>query len=86
VPESDSPNNALDCWHPADPTIALHISLDVKRVLRRLPPHLQYLAEILCDFSETGKSRSGIYQMILEIRAAFSECEWITMLEGVHAV
>lgn len=77
TPESDSPDNLLDRWHRADPTMALHISLDVRRVMRRLPLRLQRLAGLLCELSVaeiclmTGKPRSGIYQMIWELRAAF---------------
>lgn len=77
APESESPEDVLDCGRRDDPTKALHVSLDVKRVLRRLPLHLQRLAELLCDLSVaevcvmTGKSRSRIYQMIWEIRTAF---------------
>jgi hypothetical protein len=79
APDSESPNGVPDLVRCDDRTIAFNVSLDVRRVLRRLPRHLQSLAEHLCDLSVsevcviTGKSRSRIYQMILEIRAAFTE-------------
>ena len=56
---------------------ALHLSIDVQRVLRRLPVRLQRLACLLAELpvSEvcivTGKSRSRIYQMIRQLRDAF---------------
>ena len=55
----------------------LQMGIDVRRVLSGLPPSLQKLAFLLSEFSvldvcaQTGKSRSGVYQMIRQMRAAF---------------
>jgi RNA polymerase sigma-70 factor (ECF subfamily) len=77
--KSDSANSTdlLDMGGD-DPTVALHLSMDVERVLRQLPYHLQNLAALvsympiaeICD--TLGKSRSRIYQMIRELRNVFS--------------
>ena len=56
---------------------ALHLSIDVRRVLRKLPVRLQRLACLLAELPVnevclvTGKSRSRIYQMIRQLRTAF---------------
>lgn len=55
------------------------LRLDVAAVIARLPEHLRVIAEMLSErtprevASVTGKSRSRVYQMIGEIRAAFKE-------------
>lgn len=56
---------------------ALHLSLDVRRVVASLPAHLQSLAVLLVRMPvkdvcrHTGKSRSRVYQMTRQIREAF---------------
>jgi len=60
-----------------DPTERLDLSLDVQRVLGGLPEHLRRLAELLPELTiaevciAAGRSRSRVYQMIVQIRAAF---------------
>ena len=55
------------------------LRLDVAAVVARLPEHLRIVAELLSERTPrevaqvTGKSRSRVYQMIGEIRAAFEE-------------
>lgn len=55
------------------------LRLDVWAVVARLPEHLREVAELLPERTPgevaraTGKSRSRVYQMISEIRAAFEE-------------
>ncbi|MDR3719110.1 MAG: sigma factor [Bryobacteraceae bacterium] len=55
------------------------LRLDVEAAVSRLPEHLRVVAQLLsvrtpCEVSRiTGKSRSRVYQMIGEIRAAFVE-------------
>jgi RNA polymerase sigma-70 factor (ECF subfamily) len=57
----------------------LDVSIDVRRVLRQLPGHLRALAWLLAESSiseiclATGKSRSRVYQMIRELRTAFTD-------------
>ena len=78
-PESASPGDVLDIAHRCDPTIALHVSLDVERALRQLPGHLQNLASLLADTPiaeiciATGRSRSWVYSMIRRLRIAFAQ-------------
>jgi DNA-directed RNA polymerase specialized sigma24 family protein len=61
----------------ADPATALIISLDTQRIISTLPRHLRAIALLLqrygaTEISElTGKSRSRVYQLILQIREAF---------------
>jgi RNA polymerase sigma-70 factor, ECF subfamily len=56
---------------------ALHLSLDVRRVVEGLPSQLQSLAALLGQMPvqdvcrHTGKSRSRVYQMTRQIRTAF---------------
>jgi RNA polymerase sigma-70 factor (ECF subfamily) len=56
---------------------ALHLSLDIRRVVEGLPTHLQSLAVLLGQMPvqdvcrHTGKSRSRVYQMTRQIREAF---------------
>jgi DNA-directed RNA polymerase specialized sigma24 family protein len=56
---------------------ALHLSLDVRRIVGRLPPELQSLAALLGQMpvkeavKQTGKSRSRLYQMKRQIRGFF---------------
>ncbi len=56
---------------------ALHLSLDVRRVVESLPNQLQSLAVLLGQMpvkevgKHTGKSRSRVYQMTRQIRDAF---------------
>ena len=53
------------------------LRLDVEAAVSRLPEHLRTIAQMLSDRTPrevsraTGKSRSRVYQMIGEIRAAF---------------
>lgn len=60
-----------------DVATRLDLSIDVRRVLQKLPVRLQRLAGLLVELpvSEvclvTGKSRSRIYQMIRQLRTAF---------------
>lgn len=55
------------------------LRLDIAAVMTRLPEHLRLIAELLPERTPrevalvTGKSRSRVYQMIAEIRAAFEE-------------
>lgn len=55
------------------------LRLDVEQAMSRLPEHLRALAQMLSERTPrevsraTGKSRSRVYQMIEEIRAAFVE-------------
>jgi RNA polymerase sigma-70 factor (ECF subfamily) len=56
---------------------ALHLSLDVRRVVESLPNQLRSLAVLLSQMPvkeagrHTGKSRSRVYQMTRQIREAF---------------
>ena len=56
---------------------ALHLSLDVRRIVESLPNQLQSLAVLLGEMPvkdvcrHTGKSRSRVYQMTRQIRDAF---------------
>jgi RNA polymerase sigma-70 factor, ECF subfamily len=69
----------LDMRPRVDVVDALHLSLDVRRVVESLPTQLQALAVLLGQMPvkdvcrHIGKSRSGVYQMIGKIRAAFIE-------------
>jgi hypothetical protein len=78
-PDLDSPTDVLEIVHCGDPTIGLHLSLDVQRVLVQLPRHLQSLASLLPDMPigeiclAISKSRSRAYQMIRQIRTALVE-------------
>lgn len=53
------------------------LRLDIEQAISRLPEHLRSLAQMLSERTPrevsraTGKSRSRVYQMIGEIRAAF---------------
>ena len=77
--DSDGPDVLLEQGTLGDPTDGLDISLDVRRVLDRLPDDLQMLAALLLRMTVTeaciaaGKSRSRIYQMIGQLRVAFIE-------------
>ena len=72
-------NTVLDGGGKDDVATRLDLSIDVRRVLQTLPVRLQRLACLLAEMpvSEaclvTGKSRSRIYQMIRQLRAAFVE-------------
>jgi hypothetical protein len=56
---------------------ALHLSLDVRRIIESLPTQLQTLTVLLAQMSvrdvcvKTGKSRSRVYQMTRQVRDAF---------------
>jgi len=56
---------------------ALHLSLDVRRIVERLPTHLQTLTVLLAQMPvrdvcvHIGKSRSRVYQMTRQVREAF---------------
>jgi RNA polymerase sigma factor (sigma-70 family) len=74
--ESDL-SEILDGLHQHEIEPALQISIDVKRVLDGLPDRLHRLARLLSELSvleaclAIGKSRSTVYQMMRQIRAAF---------------
>jgi RNA polymerase sigma-70 factor (ECF subfamily) len=61
----------------AETANALHLSVDVERVIEGLPPRLRSLAHLLTQMSVTevcthmGKSRSRVYQMTRQLRDAF---------------
>jgi len=71
------PIDVLDGLQFQDIEPALQMSIDVARVLDGLPPPLQRLAGLLSELTvlevsaKTGKSRSRVYQMIRQLRAAF---------------
>lgn len=78
--EGASDVDSLDILHerPASGAVdALHLSIDVRRVVASLPAHLQALAVLLVRMPvqdvcrHTGKSRSRVYQMTRQIREAF---------------
>jgi RNA polymerase sigma-70 factor (ECF subfamily) len=58
---------------------ALHLRLDVRRVVARLPIQLQSVAVLLSQMRvrevcrHTGKSRSRVYQMISQLRMYFEQ-------------
>ncbi len=76
-PDSDGANAFLEQLSFADPTDGFDLSLDVRRVLSRLPHDLRVLAVLLVQMTiseaciATGKSRSRVYQLIGQLRAAF---------------
>lgn len=78
-PGSDTPEGVLEGMVGEDPTASLEVSVDVQRVLLQLPHHLQNLACLLSGMpihdvcTATGKSRSRVYQMIRQLRGAFSD-------------
>jgi RNA polymerase sigma-70 factor, ECF subfamily len=67
---------------------ALHLSLDVRRVVEGLPRQLQSLAALLGQMPvkdvcrHTGKSRSRVYQMTRQIRKAFIAAGWYGAASG----
>jgi RNA polymerase sigma factor (sigma-70 family) len=69
--------DALDKRRPAGIVDELPHSLDVRRVIESLPAQLQTLAALIDEMpvrdicQRLGKSRSRVYQMTLELRAAF---------------
>jgi hypothetical protein len=69
--------DVLDERRAAGVVDALHLSLDVRRVVESLPAQLQLLAALLVRMPvqdvcrHTGKSRSRVYQMTRQIREAF---------------
>jgi DNA-directed RNA polymerase specialized sigma24 family protein len=77
--DQDDPENILESLHRCDGTEALLLSIDVRSVIRKLPPQHQALAGLLSIIaigevpSALGKSRSRIYQMLRQIRLAFRE-------------
>lgn len=76
-PDSEDVDDVLTKRAAADQFPALNEAIDVQRVLRTLPTRLQTLAMLLASMSitevcaVTGKSRSRIFQLRREIRAAF---------------
>lgn len=80
-PDCENPSAYFDTISDGDDDDAtgLDVSMDVRRVLGKLPNHLRELAGLLpqmtvreiCDI--VGKSRSRVYQMIRQIRAALLE-------------
>ena len=78
--EDASDADALDVLdkRPCPTTVdALHLSLDIRRVVESLPAQLQSLAVLLGQMPvqdvcrQIGKSRSRVYQMTRQIRDAF---------------
>jgi DNA-directed RNA polymerase specialized sigma24 family protein len=75
--DPDNSADVLEIVHCADPTSTLLVSMDVQRVLGKLPRHLQKLAALLPHMPiaeiciRIRKSRSRTYQMIRDIRTAF---------------
>jgi RNA polymerase sigma-70 factor (ECF subfamily) len=75
---ADDPVNPLGAGNKHEIEAGLQMSIDVQRVLNRLPPQLQNLAVLLSEFpmleagAKTGKSRSRVYQMTRQLRDAFS--------------
>jgi len=73
----DDPIDILDGVHRCEFEAALHMAIDVGRVLDGLPPQLQTLALLLGELpvlevcAKTGKSRSRVYQMTRQLREAF---------------
>lgn len=78
-PGCDGSGDPLDSIVGEDPASGFNISLDVQRVLGYLPAQLQVLAYLLPDLpigeicAATGKSRSRLYQLIRQLRVAFTE-------------
>jgi DNA-directed RNA polymerase specialized sigma24 family protein len=78
-PECESPRDFFQIAAHDDEADGLDLSLDVRRVLGQLPDHLRTLAYLVPQMrvteicAVTGKSRSRVYQMIGQIRAAFIE-------------
>jgi len=76
-PAAGARQDSFEAFCAVDPTQSLLVALDVRRVVLRLPQHLQLLAELLPELAITeicqrmGKSRSRIYELIREIRRAF---------------
>jgi RNA polymerase sigma-70 factor (ECF subfamily) len=76
VPDESLDSGGLRHQHSA---VDYDLRLDVEATLWRLPEHLRTLAELLLERTPsevsraTGKSRSRVYQMIAELRAAFIE-------------
>jgi RNA polymerase sigma-70 factor (ECF subfamily) len=56
----------------------LNLSLDVRTVVASLPPHVQTVALLLAEMSvkeacaRTGRSRSGLYLVVRQLREAFA--------------
>lgn len=69
--------DVLDKRPPSGVVDALHLSLDVRRVVESLPTQLQSLAVLLGEMPvqevcrRTGKSRSRVYQMTRQLRDEF---------------
>ena len=76
VPDGSTENGGSRHRHTA---VNYDLRLDVESAVSRLPEHLRVLAQLLSERTPrevsraTGKSRSRVYQMIGEIRAAFVE-------------
>ena len=70
---------------------ALHLSLDVRRIVESLPTPLYSLAVLLGQMPvqdvcrHAGKSRSRVYQMIRQIRAAFIQAGLTPYIQGRSA-
>lgn len=77
-PDYDNPGEFLETI-VGDAAAGLDLALDVQRALKQLPDPLQRLAYLVSTLpitevcSTTGKSRSRVYQMIRQIRSAFTE-------------
>ncbi len=76
-PDADGPVEFFDRVTASGSVDGLNTSLDVRRVLDRLPDRLREVALLLPHMTvvevcaATGKSRSGVYQLIRQIRDAF---------------
>jgi RNA polymerase sigma-70 factor (ECF subfamily) len=71
------PADRLAAGHKHEIEAGLEMTIDVQRVLNGLPRQLQNLALLLSELpmleagAKTGKSRSRVYQMTLQLRDAF---------------
>lgn len=76
VPDESSESGGSRHRHAA---VDYDLRLDIEAAVSRLPEHLRALAQMLAERTPrevsraTGKSRSRVYQMMAEIRAAFIE-------------
>jgi RNA polymerase sigma-70 factor (ECF subfamily) len=74
VPDGSTENGRSRHRHTA---VNYDLRLDIEQAMSRLPEHLRVLAQMLSERTPrevsraTGKSRSRVYQLIGEIRAAF---------------
>jgi RNA polymerase sigma-70 factor, ECF subfamily len=75
--EAGTLDDPLGAGHQHEIEAGLQMSIDVQRVLKGLPSQLQNLAVLLGELpvreagAKTGKSRSRVYQMTLQLRDEF---------------